>query len=124
MNNQATINDTGIQDCWTNNSNNESACIGGAIITFNSWLSIDGCTFTNNTSDCHNGGGGALLIQHKSVAKMCKSEFDSNRTSGSGGAVVVAILANVTIESSQFLMNKRRCSVCTRKIQPSCLVVS
>ena len=105
MNNQATINNTSIQDCWTDNSIGETACIEGAIITDKSWLNIDGCTFTNNTSDCHIGGGGALLIQYKSIAKLRKGEFNNNRANGSGGTLLIAILSNVTIESSRFLMN-------------------
>ena len=103
MNNQATTNNTHIQDCWKNNSIGTTACVGGAITTFKSKLNLDGCTFTNNTSKC--GEGGALSIQQKSVAKIRKSEFHGNRANGFGGALIIAILSNVTINSSIFLMN-------------------
>ena len=105
VNNQATINNTHIQDCRTkfNNSIGKAACTGGAIITLKSSLNIDSCIFINNTNLC--GGGGALSVQYKSVAKIRKSEFHGNRANGSGGALAIIILSNVTIESSRFLTN-------------------
>ena len=48
---------------------------------------------------------GTVVVEHKSVAKLRKGEFDNNRANGSGGALFNVILANVTIESSRFLMN-------------------
>ena len=105
INNHATINNTHIRDCQTkfNNSIGKIACTGGAIITLKSSLNIDNCTFINNTNLC--GGGGALSIQYKSVAKIHKSEFHGNKANGSGGALAIIILSNVTIESSKFLTN-------------------
>ena len=106
MSNQATINNAHIQDCWANNHKNGEnlmVCRRGAIATFKSWLIIDGCIFTNNTSPC--GGGGALLIQQETDAMINRSEFHGNRANESGGTLFIAIVANVTIKSTRFLMN-------------------
>ena len=103
INNQVTFSSAHIQDCEIKNGIEEIVCTGGAIIMFKSWLNVDGCTFTNNTSKC--GDGGALSIQQESIAKVRKSEFHSNKANGSGGALSVDILSNVTIESSEFIMN-------------------
>ena len=46
-----------------------------------------------------------LSIQQESFTNIHKSEFRGNRANGSGGAIIIATLSNVTIESSQFLNN-------------------
>ena len=104
LNNQATIDDTHIQDCWTNSSIDKLFRIGGAIATFDSRLIVSSCAFTNNTSDFD---GGTLSIQQESVAYIHSSEFYGNRAlNGSGGVLIISSLTDVvTIESSKFLMN-------------------
>ena len=103
INNRAVINSAHIQDCWANNSSGEAKSAGGVLATFKSRLVIDNCSFTNNTSEA--GEGGALSIQQESFTNIHKSEFHGNRANGSGGAIIIAILSNVTIESSEFLSN-------------------
>ena len=74
-------------------------------------LNLDGCTFTNNTNKCGEGGALSIKSQQKSVAKIRKSEFHGIRANGFGGALTVAILSNVTINSSIFLMNSANIGV-------------
>ena len=74
-------------------------------------LNLDGCTFTNNTNKCGEGGALSIKSQQKSVAKIRKSEFHGNRANGFGDALTVAILSNVTINSSIFLMNSANIGV-------------
>ena len=103
VNNRATINSALIQECWKNDSRGEAKSVGGVFATFKSRLAIDSCSFTNNTSEA--GEGGALSIQQESFTNIHKSEFHGNRANGSGGAIIIATLSNVTIESSKFLNN-------------------
>ena len=89
LNNQATIDGTHIQDCWTNNSIDKLLRIGGAIATFDSRLIVSSCAFTNNTSDFD---GGALSIQQESVAYIHSSQFYGNRAlNGSGGVLIILL---------------------------------
>ena len=76
---------------------------GGAIATFNTILSINSSTFTNNTSDT--GQGGALSIQQNSTMTVYNTKFYGNKANSYGGSIYVRE-SNVSIDNSIFLQNQ------------------
>ena len=76
---------------------------GGAIATFNTILSINSSTFTNNTSDT--GQGGALSIQQSSNMTVYHTIFYGNKVKTYGCSVSVRE-SNICISSSVFLQNQ------------------
>ena len=88
---------------WIYNVGKIRLSAGGAIATFNTILSINSSTFTNNTSDT--GQGGALSIQQSSNMMVYHTIFYGNKAKTYGGSVSVRE-SNICINSSVFLQNQ------------------
>src|SRR5579859_3096049 len=81
---------------------------GGAIHAhFNSILTVDHCTFTNNvtTSNKHqfDGGGGAIFVGSEASATITNSAFINN--SGANGGAIWSDTGTITIANSVFSNN-------------------
>ena len=90
---------------WTENKAKFGPCSGGAIAMFQSRLIINGSTFSNNTSECANGGAGALSVQEDSHAAIDNSEFWNNNVNAFGGAVTIARRSTMIINNCTFHNN-------------------
>ena len=76
--------------------------VGGSIAIFNTTLSINSGTFTNNTSE--DGEGGAISIQQNSTVSIHDSIFYGNEANTYGGSFFIRE-SSVYINNSIFLQN-------------------
>ena len=90
------------RNAWTENFKH---CSGGVIAMFTSRLTISHSTFSNNTSECGDGGAGALSVQQDSVATIDNCEFLNNTVNGFGGAIIVDRRSSATVDTSTFYYN-------------------
>ena len=81
---------------------------GGAIAIFNTTLSINSSTFTNNTSEI--GQGGALSVQQKSTMTVYDTIFYGNKAKTYGGSFFVRE-SNVCINSGVMYLTQGSRSV-------------
>lgn len=84
--------------------NNKTTNVGGVIFVDNGKLTLDGCTFTNNSA----GRGGAIGLTSATAGhEISNCTFQSNKataTEGFGGAIYTTKILNV--EKSKFIGNK------------------
>jgi hypothetical protein len=109
MKNGSGIEGGGIVSYWStltiNNCSFEdnSSSTGGAIFTWgiNSYLNVNDSKFINN----YGSGGAGAIFAYKTTISISRSTFKANRTNGSGGGIYYRSLNGLTITDSLFDSN-------------------